>query len=69
MAELRIHPMGEIDCSTFEQDGQTFAVLRIEDRRIGDRVEIVMQAAAFVALADHLKMVADDIADEQQSPL
>ena len=68
MTELRIHPLGEIDCGTFEQDGETFAVLRLEDRRAGDRVEIVMHAPAFVTLVDHLKMVADDIIDEQQPP-
>lgn len=68
MATLRINPQGEFDIGTMEdEDGQTYCLMELPDDRTDDKVELVFDLASFVAFADWVRMVADELLAEQTS--
>lgn len=65
---LRIHPEGTFEVGTLiDDDGQTFVLIDLPDRRTGDRAEVVFNLASFVAFADWVRMIADRLIDEDQA--
>jgi hypothetical protein len=68
-SEFRISPQGVYDAGIREDDdGKTYAVLRLPDNRTGDVVELTFMLPAFVAFADWVRMIADDLVDEVKRP-
>jgi hypothetical protein len=63
MDEIEIWPRGEIDVGTGVVAGDRVVMVRLVDQSSGRVVCVGFQHFAFVAVADHLKMVADEIAD------
>jgi hypothetical protein len=61
MEPIEIWPRGEIQFGAGEVAGDMIVMIELTDQSSGRVVRIGFQHFAFVALADHLKMVADEI--------
>lgn len=62
MAKLKISPDGEIAVGTFrDDDGELFCLLPLTDVDGVDSVELYFRLPHFVAFADHLRSVADEL--------
>ena len=64
MKELEIWPEGDFEFGHANIGGQDCLMLKIADRKTDTNIFIGFTAPAFVAFADHVKMVADEMVDQ-----
>lgn len=60
--------VGEVDVGTATIDGKSYVRVLVTDTDSPDRAELTFGVEHFVAFADHLRMVADELVARRKLP-